>query len=237
MSETPGKQSLQPFTYAYYTDMLKKSIDEGYVISSFEKYDPENPRTIILRHDVDYTFEGVMILAEIEEKLNCSASYFFRVHADEYNLFSCHVLARVLELPVMGHEVGLHSEAMSVGRALKRDPQDLLKCEKRVIESILGFEVRTCAEHRDISSTIHRTPWYHDMYNPYEAGFARFTLDKKYFNDMKYLSESNAHWREGDLLEHIGKHDRFQVLIHPDWWFKEDLLLKGPYHHPKSIYS
>jgi hypothetical protein len=48
---------------------------------------------------------------------------------------------------------------------------------------------------------------------------------------MKYLSDSNGFWREGDLTQHLGAHERFQVLVHPDWWFEKDLLLKRPYFH------
>ena len=56
-----------------------------------------------------------------------------------------------------------------------------------------------------------------------------------YFRQMKYLSDTNAQWREGDVLAHLGKHDRFQVLIHSDWWFHRDMLLQGPYHHSRRV--
>ena len=223
--------NIEGFTFDYYRMMLKRAIDAGYAISSFEKFDPKHKRTIILRHDVDYTLNGVPQLVEIETALGVTASYLFRVHAHEYNLFTPHVFRLIQQIRRLGHEVGLHFEAMTFGRAIKADPRTILAQEKRVIETILGEAVLTASEHRDVSHTVHGTINYHDVHDPLEAGFTNYALEPRYFREMKYLSDSNGFWREGDLLAHIGKHDRMQVLIHPDWWFEEDLLLKGPYFH------
>jgi len=65
--------TLQPFTYAHYRSMLSKAVDSGYFVSSFATFDESNPRTVILRHDVDYTLDGLLSFAEIEAELGCSA--------------------------------------------------------------------------------------------------------------------------------------------------------------------
>lgn len=215
--------------------MLKLATDEGYVITSFEKYNPMKPKTIIMRHDVDYGMDDLFKLAQIEAKLGCSSTFLFRIHADEYNLLSCLALATVQEIKGLGHEIGLHFEAMNVGRALHIEPQSLLKREKMIIECILGYSVQTCSEHREISGIVHKTPLFEEQYDPYEAGFRFYAMDKKYCKEMKYLSDSNANWREGDLTQHLNKHMRFQVLVHADWWFDKDMLLKS-YHHPRSTH-
>jgi len=220
-----------PFTFGYYRSMLETAVDAGYAISSFERYSPDSPRTIIMRHDVDYTLNGVPQLVEIEASLNITASYLFRVHAHEYNLFTPHVYRLVRQIRKLGHEVGLHFEAMTFARAIKADPRVVLAQEKKVVEAILGEPVLTASEHRDVSHTVHGTINYHDVYDPLEAGFKNYALEPRFFGDMKYLSDSNGFWREGDLSVHLNRHDRMQVLVHPDWWFEEDLLLKGPYFH------
>lgn len=225
-----------PFTYQYYEKMLRKSLENDYKITSFEKFDKNNPKTIIMRHDVDYTLNGVYELAQIESDLGCTASYLFRIHADEYNLFSCTSWAIADKVKSLGHEVGLHFECMNVGRALKIPPEELLVREKTIAENILGQKIKTCSEHRELSGAIHGTSLFDEKYNPYDFGFEFYAMDPKYSKEMKYLSDSNANWREGDLLEHLNKFDRFQVLVHPDWWFKDDLLLKGPYYHPRGTH-
>lgn len=221
-----------PFTFGYYRSMLERALDAGYAISSFERFNSDNPKTIILRHDVDYTLNGVPQLVEIETSLNVTASYLFRVHAHEYNLFTPHVYRLIRQLRNLGHEIGLHFEAMTFGRATKAsDPRLILAQEKQVVEAILGQPVLTASEHRDVSHTVHGTINYHDVYDPLEAGFKNYALEPRFFKEMKYLSDFNGCWREGDLTTHLNKHDRIQVLVHPDWWFEEDLLLKGPYFH------
>ena len=226
---------MNEFTFSYYSHLIKSGLDMGYKITSFENYNADEPISMILRHDIDYTLNGVLKLAEIEIGMCCTATYLFRVHADEYNLFSCSAVSILKELRDMGHEIGLHFEAMNVGRALGVDPQTLLIQEKSVMEAILGAKVRTASEHRELSGQIHQTPNYDQLYDPYEVGFDFYAMDPKYCKDLKYLSDSNATWREGDPLKHYGKHLKMQVLIHPDWWFEKDLLLKGPYIHPRSL--
>jgi hypothetical protein len=211
--------------------MLCDGIEKGFVISSFECFKEENQKTVILRHDVDYTLNGVLQLAEIETELGITATYLFRVHAHEYNCFTPHVYSLIKQLKSLGHEIGLHFEAMTIGRALGLHPPDLLKVEKRVLEDIIGAQVLTASEHRDISQVVHQTPNYHDVFDPLDAGFVNYALDPRFFNKMKYLSDSNGLWREGDPTWHYDHHHRMQVLVHPDWWFENDLLLKGPYFH------
>ena len=219
------------FSFDYYRFMLNTVIEKGFAVTSFERYDANRGKTVIMRHDVDYTLNGVAQLARIEADAGATASYLFRVHAHEYNLFTPHVYRLLHDLRRLGHEIGLHFEAMTVARALGIDPQDLLKKEKRILEDILGIAIATTSEHRDITHVVHETPYYHDVHSPLDAGFRNYAMEPRYMVEMKYLSDSNGVWREGDLLQHIDRHDRFQVLIHPDWWFEEDLLLKGPYFH------
>jgi hypothetical protein len=104
-----------PFSYAYYRHMLDQCRKAGFTVTSFERFNERITRTIILRHDVDYTLDGLLEFAEIEADLGCSATYLFRVHADEYNLYSPVSVATIRALEDMGHEIGLHFEAMNVG--------------------------------------------------------------------------------------------------------------------------
>ncbi len=224
------------FTYDYYQKMLKTATGSGYKITSFAGYDKQHPRTVILRHDIDYTLDGVLRFGEIERELGITASYLVRMHADEYNPFACISFNVLQELSAMGHEIGLHYECMSVGRALGLPPDEVLKREKKTLEDMLGFEIHTCSEHRELSSVVHGTPLFDETNDVREFGFTHYAMAPEYCQDMKYLSDSNANWKSGDLLENLGAFDRFQILVHPYWWFESDLLLKGRYHHPRSVH-
>src|SRR5262245_11780845 len=223
--------SPKPLPFRYFQLMLATSVGKGFTISSFEKFSEQNSKTIIMRHDVDYTLNGVPQLVEIENRAGVTATYFFRVHAHEYNLFTPHVYRLLKFIRSCGHEVGLHFEAMTFSRALNLDPTKVLAQEKWVLEAILGEQIKSASEHRDVSHTVHGTKYFHDLHNPLDFRIENYALEPRFFRQMKYLSDSNGFWREGDLLSHIDDHNRFQVLVHPDWWFESDLLLKGPYFH------
>lgn len=226
------QENLSQFSYEYYRHMLSAAQANGYRLSSFAGYEEGYAKTVIIRHDVDYTMDGLLKAASIEYELGVSATYLFRIHADQYNLFTPYNWNIVQTLADMGHEIGLHFEGMNVGRALGIDPVELINKERRILEAMLGFEVLTASEHRELSGAIHGTDTFHNVYDFETLGFKYFAMDPKYCREMKYLSDSNANWREGDLLENLNKHARFQILTHLDWWFEKDLLLKGPYYHP-----
>lgn len=224
---------MRAFSFNYYRYMLESAQDQSYVLSSFEKYSEKNIRTVIIRHDVDYTLNGIYQLAEIEASLGVTATYMFRVHAHEYNMLSPHVSSLLSELGEMGHEIGLHYESTTVGMALDKDPRELLAKELSFLELLTETKVRSGSEHRDISHVIHNAAYYHEIHDPREF-FEFWAMDPAYCVEMKYLSDSNGIWREGDLLSHLGEHNRFQILVHPDWWFEKHLLLKGPYFHGRG---
>ncbi len=224
--------SKNKFSYEFYDYTLDQALEKGFRVSSFQDYDSSYEKTIIMRHDIDYNLNGLMQLAEIESKKGITATYLFRVHAHEYNIFSHYVYQLLKDLQALNHEIGLHFEAMTFARAHNlNDPQAILKKEKAILEAVLERPILTASEHRDVSHTIHGTPYYHEFYDPYQVGFKFFTMDPQYFSDMKYLSDSNGIWREGHLQENLDKHSKFQVLIHPEWCFNDDLLIKGPYFH------
>ena len=225
-------QNIAPFSYKYYEYMLQHALETGAIISSFEKFSYSHERTIILRHDVDFHLNGVMQLATIEANLGVSSTYMFRVHANEHNLFSPYTYKILENVLSLGHEIGLHYECMSFCRALNnKNPEQVFTQEKIVLESIIGRNVISATEHRDISCAVHKTPYFSDNFNPEDYGIEHFAMSDKYHKEMKYLSDSNGHWKEGDLFKHIDAHNRFQILTHPDWWYQDDLLLKGAYFH------
>ncbi|MFH0778530.1 MAG: hypothetical protein V2A71_07865 [Candidatus Eisenbacteria bacterium] len=86
--------------------------------------------------------------------------------------------------------------------------------EKRIIEAIFEVPIVSAAAHLPGKSRRVITEENLSEFGlKHEAYTARFT------KDFKYLSDSNGRWREGCLCEHLGKHKRICVLIHPFWWF------------------
>ena len=47
---------------------------------------------------------------------------------------------------------------------------------------------------------------------------------------MKYISDSNANWREGDILDNLN-FNRLQVLTHPELWSDKLKFIDFLTHH------
>lgn len=68
----------------------------------------QNPRRIILRHDVDRRPEQACAMARLEQSLGVRSTYYFRVNAS-----GAFPVAAVSMIADLGHEVGYHYEDLS----------------------------------------------------------------------------------------------------------------------------
>ena len=65
---------------------------------------------ILLRHDVDFSINRSLKLAEIENKLGIKSTYFIRIHSEFYNLFEKSIFEHVKNIISLKHAIGLHFE-------------------------------------------------------------------------------------------------------------------------------
>lgn len=86
-----------------YKKLLKNYLKKGFKFVYFHEYDPKGKKQIILRHDVDFSIEYALEMANIEKELNVKANYFFLTHS-LYNFYN----VNMEQFRVLGHYVGLH---------------------------------------------------------------------------------------------------------------------------------
>lgn len=105
---------MKDFTLAKYNELLRTFLSKGYVFLTFENYCTAEhlpDRYVILRHDVDRCPQNSVATAQIENKLQVRASYYFRV-VPESN--QPDAIRRIVDL---GHEIGYHYEDMHLRTA------------------------------------------------------------------------------------------------------------------------
>lgn len=117
------------FTHTNYLkiiDVLKRSGRQiGGVADFFQGKGQKN--AVILRHDVDRRPKQAIRLAQLENRLNIRATYYFRASS------SGHFPARTIQtIAELGHEVGYHYETYSVCRG---DRSRALELFARSLES------------------------------------------------------------------------------------------------------
>lgn len=169
----------------------------------------------ILRHDVDYSTEAALRLAEQESRRGVRATYFLLMNCFYYNLLSpgeAHVARRLAEL---GHEVGLHYD-VNFFRVFSRKEWDrLLRTQASILEKLSGEPVLSIAMHQPGLNGQDPFRDCSEFTNAYDDRFVR---------DMLYVSDSCRAWYDHawKMLESGPVPSRIQLVLHPINWSETD---------------
>lgn len=204
------------FTYEAYKELIELLCDNNYKIANYKNY-KEFDKSVILRHDIDYSLEKAVALAELENSLGISSVYFVLVTSDFYNIFSKESSKKINRIIELGHEIGLHFDELRYDEDI--DVVKTIINEKELLEKITyPNKVESVSMHRPSKKTLESNYKIPEMINSY---------GNIYFNDFKYLSDSRRRWRE-NVLEIIksGTYDKLHILTHAFWYFDKEKDIK-----------
>jgi hypothetical protein len=165
----------------------------------------------ILRHDVDFSPEAALRMAEFESRLGVRATYFLLFSADFYNLLSAAYCGLPRRLVALGHEVGLHYD-LACYDIIRRDrPLEVLQHQAAALSQLSGERVHSIA--------MHNPSVYGADALQHAGGFIN-AYDPKYSREIAYFSDSCGAWRNetAAMLQTGALPERFQLLIHPIFW-------------------
>lgn len=210
------------FKFEHFKDAIKRFLKAGYTFSTFDGLSRQQKRKkiFLLRHDIDYSMLRALEFARIEISLGIKATYFVRLHSRDYNPFEFKTYVKLREIAKLGHELGLHFEAMDISHITKEDEIEVFKREKIILENIIGQPVYTAAQHGDFTG-ISRN-WNNHFFTKYtmsQAGIKNHTAEARFRKDFKYLSDTFQQWREGCFCKYLNKVDKLHVVIHPWGWY------------------
>jgi hypothetical protein len=206
---------LERFDYETYRTLLE-FLNRTNVNVTFEDFPLRDysMRYFILRHDVDFSPEAALRMADLEAKMGIRASYFVLLSTSYYNLLSEQYLDFPRRLIGMGHEVGLHYD-LRVYTDLGQDRLlETLEADINLLTKLAGKKVRSIA-----------------MHNPSISGGDPFRNTKQFINayddpytkDIVFLSDSCGAWRDEAVsaFETCNIPSRLQLLVHPLFWDRE----------------
>ena len=202
------------FTYAAYRDLLSLLRERGYAVRNYHNY-MDAPRCVILRHDIDYSLQQAVELAELETEEGVQSTWFVLLRTDFYNVFSKSGTEALQHIRSLGHEIGLHFDEASYVPALRPDEvvQNIIK-ECGLLSALLETRVSTVSMHRPSKSTLEADFQIPGIVNSY---------GKTFFHDFKYLSDSRRRWREPVLdIIRSGEFDRLHILTHAFWYHEAE---------------
>ena len=206
------------FTYKAYQMLIGLLQQGNYAFCTYHNWQ-QHDRCVILRHDIDYSIEKSLELAQLEASLGVQSTYFVLLTSDFYNVASAKNLKILREIQRLGHEIGLHFDEKSYA---ENTVQHIVE-EKAILSEILGTPVSCVSMHRPSKATLEAELQIPEMVNSY---------GKTFFHDFKYLSDSRRRWREPvqDIIQ-SGTYDRLHILTHAFWYQESEEAIHTTVKH------
>ena len=198
------------FTLTHYEKLIELAT-EKFKIASYRSI-PWGTRFVLWRHDVDFSLNRSLALAELERKKGLNATYFLNPHSAYYNLAEISQHSIVKKILSLGHEIGLHFDLRFYGNLSSKKLRSLVRWEAALLENLFGKKPVALSFHDPDSTTMR---FEADSY----AGLPN-CYSKRFKTKVAYCSDSNGFWRYRRLYNVLMKaNDQcLQVLTHPGWW-------------------
>lgn len=227
------------FTFEYVKEIYRNLLLENYkFLTCFDYFKSEknlNEKVVVNRVDVDLSMRKAERLCNIFNELNIKASFFFRLHAPEYNIFSFENYRILKHIQSSGHEIGYHSEIVDQEAIWDEPAAICLKRDLDVFESILGERIVGVASHGGLTGLNNLDFWKDKKPSDYGIEYEAYDDTNKFglFNKSFYVSDSEwTKWKcylNGNLMkddhrtpiEHAvqGQHKLIYMLVHPDTYY------------------
>lgn len=226
------------FSFEHYNEILNNLLSRNYTVYTCEEFiGTQNLKEpyIVLRHDIEYFPEKALVFACREFEAGIKSSYFFRVHAKEYNLYNYKIYDILKIILKYKHEIGLHTENLDFANVCADSAEDIIKKEKAFLELLLDQDIKGASPHCDLTEINNLDFW--KKHTPDEFGFKYQTYEEDFFKNCVYVSDSLGKWKKYVdinkqsepaicICDLINKGKNIYALIHPRTWYHKAYFLE-----------
>lgn len=190
-----------------YRIILRSFQHAGFRFVPFASY--SSAGDVLLRHDIDFSVDEAHSMAVAEAELGISATYFFMLTSNTYNVLSDHNRNLVRRIAELDHKVSLHFDPVPYANI-----DDGFRTEKALFESVFDTKIDFVSIHRPGPFLENNNRKLPGVLHSYEDAF---------FRELPYMSDSGGRDLRASLEELIaaGPHSPLHLLIHPIWWTVE----------------
>ena len=201
------------FTYNSYFNLIRSMKRTGYSTVTFADSGFCSIPKVILRHDVDISPIVAKEFAVQENAYGIRSTYFVMISSSFYNAFERDNDRAIVDIMNMGHEIGLHFDITKYKSQEEDELKEEIQNEMLLLSGITGKMPTSISWH--IPSKIYLGTTLEFLR---KAGINN-SYDPEFFEEYKYLSDSNMHWRE-DPVAYIDpiRYPKIQMLTHPIWY-------------------
>ena len=190
-----------------YASFLRQALAKGYSVGPLCEALDAPPRHLVLRHDVDYSLDRALAMAEIEHEAGVRSTYFVMLASAFYNALSPRSRSLMAKIAALGHEIGLHWDSSTY--PTERDPAaEQFRCEVNLLSAAAGIRIRSASQHIPIDNPAYD---FEDVIE-FEAYSSRF------MQRYRYVSDSCMIWRGQSPVELLDSDADLYFLAHPLWW-------------------
>lgn len=205
---TPG------YSLESYCLIVRQALSSGYVFVPFSLEQPPSGNRIYLRHDVDYSLEMALLLAETNAELGVQGTFCILLRSEIYNFLSPRSLDIVARIHDSGQQVGLHVRILL---DLLRDDSLLdarLRADFEFVRSNLPFVSPVFSWHNPTHEVLERY-----IQCRTKAGLLN-TYSAEFFRDIAYYSDSNMRHSVDEIMQLVGGSQTraMQLVLHPLNW-------------------
>lgn len=189
---------LHSFSYRTLKNYFEKSLHSGYKIITCKEY-AENKKKYssnsylhINRVDVDFSLRKMKRLVDLFNKLDIKATFFIRLHCDDYNVLSFENYRIIRKAIDSGHEIGYHSEIMELEKIWKIDPKKALIKDIKLLENYFNINISGVASHGGISEINNLDFWNHNIASDFNLLYEAYDNTDEFglFYNSLYVSDS-----------------------------------------------
>ena len=194
----------------YGTDNYYKLINflkkKDFAFVDFASVDNSSRPSVVFRHDIDFSIEDALSIANFEALQNIKATYFFMLTSNMYNPLSFKNKNLITQIKNKGHSISLHFDPDCY-----ENIDDGFSREKQIFEDNFQVQVEFVS--------LHRPGKFLENNNRILKG-CEHTYQDKYFKKMIYISDSSGAniFEKLDKIDFTNINKNIQVLTHPIWW-------------------
>lgn len=206
---------------ASYLKFIRIAKNSGYHFVVFQDID-KYQKCIMLRHDLDLDLVFAYKMALLEYGAGVKSTFFVMLHNPLYNSFAKANLITFAKIKKLGHAFGLHFDVSfyEMEKFQLEQLKDRVQSEVEILSKIIDSKIYWISFHQPheliLAQDIIRNGKFESVYN------------KKYFDQIRYISDSGGRWREETIIDLVkyGKVNKIQFLSHPVYWFTKGKLLR-----------
>lgn len=211
------------FSFKEYSNIIS-NIRTHIPIISFDSVSVDTLKYCVIRHDVEFSIERALKLANVEADLGISSTYVFQICNNNYNPFSHKNKIHILEIAKLGHDIGVHVHLGNFNETDQSIESYIIK-QAQLLSLALDFPINKFSLHRPLRKHIENEILIAGYINMNAFKFFTFTEQFNVYDlPVLYLADSNHDWKYGNPNNiDFSKINRMQLNCHPFSWTESGL--------------